>query len=62
MGAVQVQPPTGTYPKHFGPLKGWGGGWDGGSGGQPNPDSPTYLPQNDPLIALTILKTHAWGF
>ena len=26
------------------------------------PSTPTYVPQNDPLIALIILNTHVWGF
>ena len=28
MGGAQVHPLTPTPPKHFGPLKGGGGGWD----------------------------------
>ena len=24
--------------------------------------TPTYIPQNDPLVALIILNTHRWGF
>ena len=41
----------------------WAGG-EGGAGGRPAgvPGTPTYIPQNDPLIALIILNRHMWGF
>ena len=51
----QVQPPTAAPPKHFGPLK-RGGGRAG------LPGTPTYIHQNEPLVALIILNTHMWVF
>ena len=52
MGGAQVQPLTPTPLKHFGLLRGGGGAWG---------SQVTYMPQNDPLVALTILNTHMWG-
>ena len=59
MGGAQVQPPTLSPFKHFGPLK--GGGVGGGSR-DGDPGTPTYIPQNDALIAMIILNTRMWGF
>ena len=57
MGGAQVQPLTPTPLKHFAPLK---GGLGAGRGGGV-PGTPTYIPHNDPLLALIILNTHMWG-
>ena len=65
MGAAWLRPDTKTPPNLLGPVG--GGGWVGflgSSGGRRAgvPGTPTYIPQNDPLIALVILNTHMWGF
>ena len=53
-----VIPGTDT-PQTFWPPKRcvWGGGSRAGV-----PGTPTYIPENDPLIALIILNTDMWGF
>ena len=57
---------TPTPPLNF--LGLGGGGGEGGSLGELGaasggvPGTPTYIPQNDPLVALIISNTHMWGF
>ena len=55
MEGAQVQPPTATLPTHFAHLKGLGGVGGSRAG---VPGTPTYMPQNDLLVALIIV----WGF
>ena len=65
IGGAQVQPLTPTPPKPPEGARGEGGGasWARAAG------TPTYVRQNDPLVALIILNTHirsgpsgqAWG-
>ena len=50
-------------PGQSGPLKGRGAERGGGMGSRAEvPGTPTYIPQNDPLVALIIWNTHMWGF
>ena len=52
----QCTPQSGTS------HKGWEGGGDEGGSQEGVPGTPTYIPQNDSLIATIILNTHMWGF
>ena len=50
-----MQPPTSTPKQFLAGEGGQGGSQDGVLG------TPTYIPQNDPLVALIILNTNIWG-
>ena len=61
-GGTLILTPT---PLNFLGPRGWGeGGW-GPWGGLGRPvgvtGTPTYVPQNDPFVALIILNTHMWA-
>ena len=66
MGGVQTQILTPAPLNFLGPVGagvGLGvllGGGGGGGGGVPG--TPTYMPQNDHLVALIILNTYMWVF
>ena len=50
-------------PRQRHPLNILTPGKGGGGGAQACvPGDLTYIPQNDPLVALIILNTHMWGF
>ena len=70
MGGTQAQIPT-PPPQPFEPCGvgcGCGGGSPWGSLGGPGAGraevwgTPTYIPQSNTLVVLTILNTHMWGF
>ena len=54
-GRSDSNPDPNPLPNFLGPVVG-GAQWGG------VPGTPTYVPQNDPLVALIISNTHMWGF